>query len=319
MAIWGEKVYVPAIMGASGITKEQAKTCLYYAVATYLIPDELKRIPLLTIQGPQGTGKTNLLNQMAKMVNKPKKITAQTPATLRDSLNNTTTALIDEGDQIIEDLLIRRYDVKTSSVIHNIPLGGNLFRRMKANIFGATIIVRRTPFQDPALTSRSLIVKTQYKPGTYKIKQLKKAREDLPSVAEEVELADTTSDRIRDNWMPLQAVAEYLEDEEWIEYSNNVIEKSLKSFIGSQRYEPEQALLIVLRENMTSTELSIENDVELSTIRNELKTVFDIHMKNSQIEVMCRDLGFIIRVHRGYPRVKANVKRLKRLLKERNI
>ena len=52
MAIWGEKVYVPAIMGASGITKEQAKTCLYYAIATFLLPEEINRFPLLMITGP---------------------------------------------------------------------------------------------------------------------------------------------------------------------------------------------------------------------------------------------------------------------------
>ena len=58
MAVSGEKLYVPALMGASGITKEQAKTCLYYTTATYLIPDKVKRMPLLTIMGPHGTGKT---------------------------------------------------------------------------------------------------------------------------------------------------------------------------------------------------------------------------------------------------------------------
>jgi hypothetical protein len=34
MAIWGEKVYVPALLGASGITKQQAETCFYYALPT---------------------------------------------------------------------------------------------------------------------------------------------------------------------------------------------------------------------------------------------------------------------------------------------
>lgn len=47
MAISGEKVYVPALMGSSGVTKEQAKTCFYYAIATYLIPDKLARMPIL--------------------------------------------------------------------------------------------------------------------------------------------------------------------------------------------------------------------------------------------------------------------------------
>ncbi len=47
MAIWGEKVYVPAIMGASGITKEQAKTCFYYAIAMHFLSDELDIMPIL--------------------------------------------------------------------------------------------------------------------------------------------------------------------------------------------------------------------------------------------------------------------------------
>jgi len=78
MTIWGEKLYVPAIMGASGITKEQAKTCLYYAIATYFLPDELELMPILTIIGPHGTGKTALVKQLAKMVNSPKWVSGRT-------------------------------------------------------------------------------------------------------------------------------------------------------------------------------------------------------------------------------------------------
>jgi hypothetical protein len=69
LSVWGEKVAIPAIMGASGITKEQARTCLYYALATYFLPDKLEIMPILAIIGPHGTGKTNLLKQLEKMVN----------------------------------------------------------------------------------------------------------------------------------------------------------------------------------------------------------------------------------------------------------
>ncbi len=86
MAIWGEQKAIPVIMGASGINKEQAKTCLYYIVATYFLPDELDLMPILAIIGPQGTGKTDLLKQLGKMANDAKLIGARTYAALRDKL-----------------------------------------------------------------------------------------------------------------------------------------------------------------------------------------------------------------------------------------
>ena len=96
MAIWGEKLYVPALMGASGISREQAKTCFYYAIATFLLREKVNVMPLLVIKGPQGTGKSALLKQIRKMVKEPEEISVQTKAALRDKLHNTTTALIDE-------------------------------------------------------------------------------------------------------------------------------------------------------------------------------------------------------------------------------
>ena len=91
MFIWGETSYVPALMGASGITKEQAKTCFYYAIATYLLPDKVNLMPLLVIMGPHGTGKSALLSQMGKMVQDPEEVSVQTKAALRDKLWLPTT------------------------------------------------------------------------------------------------------------------------------------------------------------------------------------------------------------------------------------
>lgn len=323
MAIWGEKVYVPAIMGASGITKEQAKTCLYYAVTTYLVPEKLKRMPLLEIIGPPGTGKSDLLTQLSRLVNEPKIIAAKTTPTLRDKLINTTTAIIDEGTIIDEDLLIRRYANKTSKLSYKKNLGGSFWHTKNINIFGATIIVRRIPFSDSALTSRSIIINTRRNVGKYRIKRLRKASENLVNVAEKIKLKVKTSERILDNWMPLRAIAEYLGDNEWLEYSDKEISKGRKSLEGSQIYDPEPAILMALRENMirmTKDEtVIIDIDVPLSTIRNDLKTEFDLHLKNLQIQDACQSLGFKIVSHSGYPKVKSNVKRLKRLLKEHNI
>lgn len=50
-----------ALIGSSGIDENQAKTSLFYAVATHLLPDKLDIMPALAIIGPSGTGKTPLL------------------------------------------------------------------------------------------------------------------------------------------------------------------------------------------------------------------------------------------------------------------
>ena len=98
-----------------------------------------------------------------------------------------------------EEFLIKRYDVKTGTISYKRNCGGNYWKPLRANIFGATIIVRRTPFQDPALTSRSIMIRTQYKVGNYDIRPFKKVRENLDEMAEEVTIDRKSSERTHDN------------------------------------------------------------------------------------------------------------------------
>jgi len=321
MAVLGEKVYVPAIMRASGVTREQAKTCLYYAVATYLIPDKLDRMPILAIIGAIGTGKTKLLKQLRKMVNEPKLIAVESAPTLRDKLKNTVTALIDEGDNVNEDYLIRRYDKATSTISYKKSPGAAVWITKSVDIFGATIIARRIPFKDQAATSRSIVIRTKYKEGDYRVKKVPEASEDLNGVAQKVSIKRMTSQRIEDNWMPLRAVAKCLGDTEWLEYSNEEIKRSTLGLKRSQKYEPEEALLLVLKENMiklvAGEEMVISDDVLMSAIKKDLISEFDQHLKNVQIQEMCQQLGFKIVTHSGYPKVKCNQKLLDKLLRER--
>ncbi len=227
--MFGEKVYIPALMGASGITFKQAKTCFYYALATHFIPDKLNLMPILAIIGPQGTGKTSLMKQLAKLVNGPKDIAAESEPTLRDSFAKAITALIDEGDNVFERLLHRRYDKTISVMDHKVPRGANYWVTKHTDIFGATIIGRREPFKDAATTSRSIIIKTIYRSGKYRIRNFRKASACLSAFAEKIDLKLKSSQRIKDNWMPLQTIARYLKDDEWLDYSKKEIK-------GSTRY-----------------------------------------------------------------------------------
>lgn len=316
------EVYVPSILRASGINLQQAKTCFYYTAATYLLPKRISRIPLLLIKGEHGTGKSGLLKQLYGMANTPKKIEAESMPTLRDELADTITALIDEGDSVKEEYLVKRYDKDTSLISHKVSKTGG-WQVVKDNIFGATIIVRRTPFEDSATTSRSIIIKTRYNEGDYRTKRFKYVHDNLAEIAEEVNLDRKTSNRTRNNWKPLQAIAEYFNDKEWLEYSEQEIERNIKTLRASQKYEPEQSLLMVLREKMfrvmAGKKILLPGNVPLSEIRADLKSEFDIHFKNSQIQQMSEELGFRIVSHSNYPQVKSNPELLEKLLKEKKL
>lgn len=319
MAVWGDKKAIPAIMGASGVTKEQAKTCLYYTIATYLLPDELDLMPILAIIGPIGTGKTDLLNQLAKMANEPKRVGGKTFAALRDKLGKTTTALFDDADDIDERILINRYSKVDSIIEHKVqvPMG---WITKKTNVFGATIITKRLPFHDSAITSRSIVIKTQHKPGNYKLTRFRNVHEILRKKAEEIDLEKTepTSHRVKNNWMPLQAIANYFEDDEWLEYSQKEIEGGVRVLKVGQSYEPEEALLLVLKVKTNSAKLSTEikysRDVYIREIKGDLREHFDINFKIKEIEEYLQGLGFKTTRPDGYPKVRFNEKLLNKLL-----
>ena len=91
-----------ALMSVSGLTREQAKTCIYYAVMTYLLdsyPDDYL-IPILCLQGNSGTGKSKAVQFMAKLVNQPAMLNGRgkTFSEIASDLNGVTTAVIEEAD-----------------------------------------------------------------------------------------------------------------------------------------------------------------------------------------------------------------------------
>jgi len=326
MAIWGEKVYVPAIMGASGITKEQAKTCLYYVIATYFLPDELELMPILAIIGPHGTGKTDLLMQLGKMACDARLIGARTYPALRDKFGKTTTALLDDADDITEaneKILINRYSKADSIIEHKVNRGGALWINKKTDVFGATIITKRLPFKDAAVTSRSIIIRTQYKPGNYKIKRFRNVHEVLVEKAANIsleEIGKPTSHRIENDWMVLQAIATYFKDKEWLAYSKKEMNAGTRLLKTGQSYEPEQATLLVFKEKIKLAKFStgslFEEDIFIKDIKDDLRAHFDINLNVIQIEELLRGLGFKIVKPSGYPKVKIDEELLNKLLKK---
>lgn len=313
--------YAEILSNASGITENQAKTCLYYAVATYLIPDYLNLIAILAAIGPMGTGKTTLLEQLSRMVNKPKYIGAQTKATLRDELAGTTTAIIDEGDKTYERHLQHRYAKETSEIVHNVAKKDRTWRRVQSDIFGATIIARRTPFEDPATRSRAIVIHTRFREGMYQLSEVN--TEDLEKMASSANLMEGTSHRIHDNWRVLRAVAKAQNDKEWLKYSRKEIRKDVKAMMTGQGFEPEEAVLVALKEHMIevkeANKVFISDDPLISNLKSDLKQHFDLNLKSYQIKEICIELGFKVVTTNNYPKVRTDIELLRKLLKDRRL
>ena len=304
--------YTQALLGASGITTGQAKTCLYYAQSTYLLPDKLEKVPILDITGPLGTGKSDLLKQLARMVKEPKIISGETTSTLRDELDGVVTALIDEGDKINEMLLINRYSKANSTITYKISKdrGWNTYT---GNLFGATIICRRLPFENSAAKSRSITIRTRYNPGKYEV--IDTDKKFLEDIVKMVNISMKVSQRVADNWLPLRAIAMASGDEEWLKYSDEEIRKDTLSLLAGQGYEPEEAVLITLKAKV----ISPPRDTLISELKTSLKNEFDLNLKNYQIRQILTDMGFKIVTGGNYPMVKSDEKLLDKLMTERNL
>ena len=302
--------YVKTITTASGLTEEQAKTCVYYTVCTYHLAD-LMKLPTFSFQGPAGTGKTSAMEQLRRIVKEPKPIQGRTYATVRDELTDATTALIDEADSLdrLEELLTSRHSKEngTFTVNHSNSQGG--YQPKKHNIFGATIVCRRVPFADVAFRSRAIVIPTRHKRGKYTLNGV----EGFGSKAMMTELKiQETSDRVEDTWEPLLAVARSLKDDEWLEYAEKEIEKQTMLMRQSQGIEPQEALVYTLKAFSRPGAVK----VRISDIKQALKENFDVTLKVGQVMDICSQQGFRVVKPQGYPQVEVVRERIEELVEQ---
>jgi hypothetical protein len=148
--------YIDALLGANaGISELQARTMVYYALATFY--DEIDPFPILCIRNSFGCGKSDLLETLFPMCKGAERIEGETYATIRNGLENCRTAFIDEHEDLPEKLLSKRFKKSNARIEALRPLG-RVYQQGVLNIFGATIIAARKGFRDGALNSRCLVI-----------------------------------------------------------------------------------------------------------------------------------------------------------------
>lgn len=298
--------YLEGITAACGVDINEAKTIIYYALATHGI-GRLSLMPLLVLRGPQSTGKSTIIGILKQIVNKPNIIDGKvSPAVLRDKVGNETTALLEEADCIDEGLLIRRYSRQTSSTVVN--RGGAMkgFQNEPLDIFGATVLHRRVPFRDAALDTRSIVIRTRYKPGGYSMPSF--SINELSRIARSIDwnkILSLPNGRVSDAWRPLICGALACDDKKWVTYALNEIMRGKSRLEAGQKYEPEYALIFTLQTLFDESKVNgIPQPIRVSIIKPHLKEQYDIKLLNYQIEEMVRNLGFRISRPRGYSMVQ---------------
>lgn len=312
------KPAINAMVAASGLTKEQAKTCVYYAVATFLTDIYHELMPILLLQGNSGTGKSAAMNMLERLVNQPRRIDGRTYSEIGRSINGAVTAIIDEGDfkqdrVEIELLQLRCCQRYANQTIHIPPMQGAI----NIHNFGATIIARRTPFTDTATRNRAITIKTQRRPGNYQLVNMD--NQGIRTTAEIIrryKSAVDTSNRVNDAWRPITEIATTIGDAEWLGYQLGELRRAQQMLSVGDQYEPEDVLIKAI---MACCNGEFNRAIKLSGIKGKLENNFDVKWTTQHIHAMVVSLGFTVKFYQGNDHLRANPELLATLAGERGL
>ncbi|MFC2035838.1 hypothetical protein ACFLUJ_06940 [Chloroflexota bacterium] len=290
-----------------GVSHMQAKTIVYWALATYYDFDPK---PILLIYHSFGCGKTDLLTTLFPMVDNGRWIDGNSYAVVRDELDGCRTAFLDErdddNDNIPESLLRKRFRQSNSRVSVNRNIGGAEFTRQGLNINGYTVVARRNPFRDVALTSRCLVISPEFienpdarvtNPGSLQgiVDQLGHV-EPLPSEGRAMQV-----------WRPLAAIAGRFNDREWIDYAAINLTSDVEEQDLGRQYEPEEAVVGALEICKNSPNTCFQRHwIKISDIKRTANGEFETTLKPQQVVATLHRRGFEVSTIDGYPAVRVD-------------
>jgi len=143
----------------SGLGNFEEQVCAYYCLSTWFL-NQINPFPILNITGPNGTGKSRLLEAFDYLAFQPYRFTGtdMTAPVIRDELGKAheRTALIEEADRDnLEPYLNMRYMRETAMCAKKIPGGIGAWKTVYIPIYGPSILHKRIPCKDAALEGRS--------------------------------------------------------------------------------------------------------------------------------------------------------------------
>lgn len=302
--------YVNALTNASGITECQARICVLYALCTYRA--DLTAMPVLAVIGSTGTGKSGLLSQMIQLVNKPIRASATSTPSMRDEMSGCSTYIIDEADHVSERLIQWRSCKDNAEMMYKVSTRDGWENRT-VNIYGATILARRSPFKDSALRNRAIVIATQNKPGDYAIN----AFMPLEGIFKQLSIVKiSSSGRVANTWNPLIEIARAIDEQSWVQAVGLMMDAEKNIFKSGQEYDPREIVLQSLDSLTWSRDSNsrITSDIQLSDLTERTCKIGDVKFMNKQIEEICLTLGFNVTYTHGTKYVRLNSSVLEKLL-----
>ncbi|MHA2068354.1 MAG: hypothetical protein ACXABY_28665 [Candidatus Thorarchaeota archaeon] len=283
-------------------------------MATHYLP-AIKWMAALSIVGPKGSGKSQLMTVLEHISFSPHPFSCHkkmTGTALRNEFvaAENKTAVVEEADLFpnrseLEGYIISRVNRSTA----NLPITeqvqvnkGIVWKPMKRNMFGATIIHDRHEFADLAAERRTIIIPVKKKKGRFKkiesddtlLKSLSLpafSYDKIPDLfkAEEIE------DAPLDTWEPLIRIAASLHDDDWLAWAWSKVVEMGDALSDGQQYELETVALkgVIKGFNDAYGHLRITKDdpLSLSVVTSFVRKEQDRYIHPKTIATKLRQLG----------------------------
>ncbi len=241
-----------ALNAASLIGLNHALTAVYWRIGSLKI-GQVSKYPGLAFVGPSGSGKSTNMNAMKDMdmvSTTTVSCIRLTTAEARDQLGaaKDRTIFCEEFDQLADPksamvLFHSRSDRNLSTLAYKAQhTDKGAFHSETVDIFGATVTHSRNDFDDPALSSRFIVIPTRHQSGPF---VPFRPQGDLREVSDSITLMDQPpgKGRIHDTWWPVLCVAAQLNDSEWIEWATGQIELEQGALLEAGEYDRKAVVL----------------------------------------------------------------------------
>jgi hypothetical protein len=299
-----------ALTESTGLKDLQRKSVTYWTLGTHSLR-HVNTYSMLALLGKMGTGKSQTLAIIENFARCPVRLSLRsmtTPA-IRDKLAeaHNGTAIVEEADSAwkdsestVERLLSDRYHRRSASESHKVKSGDN-WRAAEKEYFGATVLHRRIPFNDPALDGRTVRVRfrpdharqyREYRPEDERNEEARQLLRGFEFEPPEMAQPEGVAGRIFNTYRSLLSTAMLCGDEDFIRQLHAKLLQETLELRDAQSSEPDGLVLASIVEAVFESGDPNFRNVKLSELA---KSIWDNHrfpFNPRQIGPIARDLGF---------------------------